>query len=130
MKLFKSILIIALTLYFASCDGRLQNYDDPDVPSESMTEISEQADNNQIGAVERSPEYRAVVMDVQKELSERGYKVGDENGMLGPFTSNALEEFQERNQLEVTGMINEETMAALGLDPSRWTKIPAAGFSE
>ena len=60
------------------------------------------------------------VRQIQKALKDLGYDLGefDEqanglDGKLGSFTETAIKAFQEANGLKVTGIVDEETLAAL-----------------
>lgn len=53
--------------------------------------------------------------DVQAELKKQGFFFGEADGKDGPESSAAIRRFQIRNGLKVTGQINDETLAALGL---------------
>jgi membrane-bound lytic murein transglycosylase B len=49
-------------------------------------------------------------------MNQRGYKVGGVDGVLGRGTRAALSEFQRAERLEVTGLPNRETLAALSVN--------------
>lgn len=55
------------------------------------------------------------VRDVQAELKKQGFYYGEADGAEGAETTAAIRRFQIRNGLTVTGKINAETLAALGL---------------
>lgn len=55
---------------------------------------------------------------VQRELNNRGHNVGPVDGLIGPKTQKGIQEFQESEELIVTGEINQETLDALGVDVS------------
>lgn len=57
-----------------------------------------------------------VVRNLQQELSDRGYQVGPVDGVWGEQTRQALANFQRDRNLQATGQIDSQTMAALGLD--------------
>lgn len=57
------------------------------------------------------------VEEVQASLKSEGYPVAVD-GVWGPQTEQALRQFQQANNLDVSGQINAETMAALGDDAS------------
>jgi peptidoglycan hydrolase-like protein with peptidoglycan-binding domain len=63
----------------------------------------------------QSPE---VVKQVQQKLSEAGQDVGQPDGKLGPKTQAALKEFQEKNGLQASGQLDEQTFAALNIEQS------------
>jgi peptidoglycan hydrolase-like protein with peptidoglycan-binding domain len=55
----------------------------------------------------------------QQELQEHGYYKGSIDGVVGPQTKQALQEFQQENNLPVTGQLDRETMAKLGGNESQ-----------
>lgn len=59
------------------------------------------------------------VEDVQARLRALGYYGGPVDGVWGEGTRGALERFQERRHLAVTGRLNQATVTAMGLDPDR-----------
>ena len=72
------------------------------------------------GADIADPEQRPI-MQLQVVLDRQAFGPGVIDGEMGPSTRNALEGFQEANDLEVTGELNDETREAL----ARWDRIPA-----
>ncbi len=66
---------------------------------------------------------REVVARVQRTLNAKGYDAGEVDGLWGPQTVAAIENFQHRNNLVVDGKLDDLTVAALGL-PRR---TPPAG---
>ena len=58
-----------------------------------------------------------MVEAVQRELVERGYDLGEIDGLTGRRTRSAIREFQRSVGLPDTGQIDDATLAALGLDP-------------
>jgi hypothetical protein len=56
-----------------------------------------------------------VIVNVQTELQDQGYYVGEIDGQLGPQTRDALGAYQADHNLEVTAAIDEPTVEALGL---------------
>lgn len=61
------------------------------------------------------------IMQAQVVLDRNGFGPGVIDGRMGMSTRNALEGFQEANDLEVTGEMDTATEAAL----ERWSRIPA-----
>ncbi|HSD43347.1 MAG TPA: peptidoglycan-binding domain-containing protein [Burkholderiales bacterium] len=57
----------------------------------------------------------ATVRDAQRMLAERGYYTGAIDGIIGPATRAALAAFQRAENLDPTGGINAQTLAALGV---------------
>jgi hypothetical protein len=56
---------------------------------------------------------RDEVMMVQRMLNQRGFYVGEPDGVFGPETQRGLEAFQRQDGLQVTGEIDQPTLAAL-----------------
>jgi len=50
---------------------------------------------------------------VQQALSERGYRPGRTDGIIGPRTTRALRAFQRQQGMAATGRIDHRTTAAL-----------------
>jgi peptidoglycan hydrolase-like protein with peptidoglycan-binding domain len=57
----------------------------------------------------------ADVVVVQKKLRDLGLYNGRADGILGPSTTEAINLFQEKSGLPVTGVIDKETRRTLGL---------------
>src|SRR4051812_20615495 len=60
----------------------------------------------------------AAVQSVQDHLRRAGTYTGTVDGVWGPDSLAALQQFQAAHQLQVTGQLNQATAAALGLDPA------------
>jgi putative peptidoglycan binding protein len=56
-----------------------------------------------------------VIVDVQEQLARDGYYDGPIDGILGPMTREAIAAFQADNGLSVTSVIDEPTLATLGI---------------
>lgn len=56
------------------------------------------------------------IRSVQNALSAQGLEVGQADGRFGPQTRSALREYQQNNDLAVTGTINQETLDSLGIE--------------
>lgn len=57
-----------------------------------------------------------MLRDVQQELQDRGYRVGRVDGMWGPNTQQAVRNFQRDQELQTSGRLDQETLAALGVE--------------
>lgn len=66
------------------------------------------------------------VENVQAKLRQAGAYNGNVDGIWGSDSEAALERFQQANQLQVTGQLNQATAATLGLDPNALLATPAA----
>lgn len=61
------------------------------------------------------------IMQAQVVLDRQGFGPGVVDGKMGMSTENALRGFQEANELQVTGQLDESTRQAL----AQWDNIPA-----
>jgi Putative peptidoglycan binding domain len=58
---------------------------------------------------------REQLQQAQTLLNEKGFNVGDVDGVLGPRTRRAVMAFQRQRGLEPSGQIDQQTATALGL---------------
>ena len=66
-----------------------------------------------------------MIQNVQDRLRQAGVYTGRIDGIWGADSQAALERFQQSNQLQVTGQLNQATAATLGLDPNALMTAPA-----
>lgn len=57
----------------------------------------------------------STVQQIQTKLNEQGFDVGPVDGKFGPKTRQALRQFQQKQGIETTGQIDQQTLAALGV---------------
>jgi peptidoglycan hydrolase-like protein with peptidoglycan-binding domain len=62
----------------------------------------------------------------QEALKTQGFDPGPIDGRMGPRTSAAISDYQRKNDLPVTGMLDDATMAKLEVRSTRSTDVPAA----
>jgi len=62
----------------------------------------------------------------QEALKTQGFDPGPVDGRMGPRTRAAISEYQRRENLPVTGMLDPATMAKLNVRSSRADEVPAA----
>jgi peptidoglycan hydrolase-like protein with peptidoglycan-binding domain len=62
----------------------------------------------------------------QEALKTQGFDPGPIDGRMGPRTRAAINDYQTKNNLPVTGMLDDATMAKLNVRSSRATDVPAA----
>lgn len=63
---------------------------------------------------------REQVRQVQRALDKEGFKAGPTDGRWGSETEDAVKQFQQRKQLQSTGQLDQQTVADLGLDASKF----------
>lgn len=59
------------------------------------------------------------IREMQTLLKDRGYDVGEINGVINPETTQALQQFQQDRELAVTGTPTRETLRALSLSTAQ-----------
>lgn len=59
-----------------------------------------------------------VVKQAQEKLSAMGKDVGTPDGRMDAKTQQALKEYQQENALQPTGKLDQQTIAALDLNPT------------
>ena len=69
------------------------------------------------------------VQSVQAKLQQAGAYNGRIDGIWGADSEAALARFQQANQLQVTGQLNQATAATLGLDPNALLATPVAAVA-
>ena len=77
----------------------------------------------------RSADDRMAMADTraaQQALKTQGFDPGPIDGRMGPRTRAALNDYQRKNDLPVTGMLDDATMAKLEVRSTRGTDVPAA----
>jgi len=58
---------------------------------------------------------QSTIKQAQEKLSSKGHDV-QADGVLGPKTQAALKEFQQKEGIQASGRLDQETLAALGVD--------------
>jgi peptidoglycan hydrolase-like protein with peptidoglycan-binding domain len=71
----------------------------------------------------------AAVQSVQDRLRSAGAYNGAVDGVWGPDSAAALQQFQSSHQLQVTGQLNQATASSLGIDLGALLGIQQAAFS-
>ena len=78
-----------------------------------------------------------VVRQAQEKLSAAGHDVGRADGIIGARTKQGLKAFQQSKGIEATGQLDQQTLAALGVEsaatgatsgamPERSVKTPSS----
>lgn len=81
--------------------------------SQSDTQSTPQAQAAQSGP--QQSQSSDTVKQAQQKLSQAGYDVGSADGVMGPKTQDAIKQLQQDKQLNATGELDQETLAALGV---------------
>ncbi len=59
------------------------------------------------------------IMQAQQALDQKGFQVGKADGIVGPRTERALRNFQQKQGLQQSGQLDEQTLAALGVSDNQ-----------
>jgi peptidoglycan hydrolase-like protein with peptidoglycan-binding domain len=74
-----------------------------------------------ICSIPTAAEYEREVYQAQKALTELGYDLGEVDGLWGKKTQGAIERYQRNVGLPVTGRLDDQTKAKLGIGLSERT---------
>ena len=107
----RTLLLLSLTLFVFPSYSHQYGISDQIKKEEEVKEPVREMKKN-------DSEYRGgesnKVRAVEQQLLNRGYRV-NADGIMDKATTDALRRFQERNNLEAVGEINEETLRALNI---------------
>jgi peptidoglycan hydrolase-like protein with peptidoglycan-binding domain len=95
-----------------------QNQQNAQDQQQQQNSPQQSAENNQ--PIPSQSLSRSDVRQVQQALDKDGFKAGRTDGRWGNKTENALKQFQQSKQIQATGQLNEQTVADLGLDTSKF----------
>jgi peptidoglycan hydrolase-like protein with peptidoglycan-binding domain len=87
--------------------------------SAASEQPASQAPAAQAPQAEPVPEMAAsdqLVRKVQQQLQAKGMDPGPIDGIWGPQTHSALEQFQQKQGLQASGQVDARTLAALGIE--------------
>ncbi len=79
---------------------------------------SETTSPSEQGMQATAPEHlsQAQLKQVQQKLKDQGLYKGEIDGQMGPNTKQAVEQFQQKNDLQATGRLDQQTLAALDVN--------------
>ncbi len=79
--------------------------------SQQMQQGSEQTQQDR--AAQMSHTQDQTIRDAQEKLAAQGYDPGAADGQLGPKTQQQIMKFQQDHQLQASGQLDDQTLAAL-----------------
>jgi peptidoglycan hydrolase-like protein with peptidoglycan-binding domain len=79
------------------------------------------------GSANLSP---AEIKRAQQALDQKGFKAGSADGKLGPETEQAIKQFQEKQGLQQTGQLDEQTLSALGIQSQNQRSTTGQGAQQ
>jgi len=125
MKLNRWMTLLAVTGTMASAPLFAQNVQKLERPSVPSAQSSQGSSQDVPWANQRASMDAA--KKLQQSLKDKGYDVGNVDGLIGPRTQAALKQFQRDEGLEASGEIDTKTLSALDIDSSEFA---AFGISE
>jgi len=79
---------------------------------------SQAPSNNQRSSQMSQAQSPDIVREAQQQLASQGYDPGPADGKFGPKTQKEIKKFQEDRQLQSSGRLDQQTLAALGVSQS------------
>ncbi len=115
----------ALAATPALAQGMQQGNDSVDQPYQL------QGQNQPQGASQHQAINRDSVRNLQQALNGKGYQIGQADGVLGPRTRQALRQFQKDQGIQANGQIDQQTLAALGVESTtQQAQTPEGGRNQ
>ena len=125
MKLYQTLVVMAAAVTLSSgawAEGYSGNGSTAGSQSYNDTtqsgQMSSDADANVTASGDAQPpaSYDSErIQTIQQNLQDEGYQLSAD-GVWGPQTAQAIRRFQQQNDLDVTGTLNSETLAALDVN--------------
>lgn len=110
-------IAVAFTTVFSAAafaGGAAHQQSQMDQGAQQPAQVSEQSS----AGTSQNAQGDEQVKKAQEKLSAQGQNPGAADGVLGPKTQAALKDFQKKNNLEPSGQLDTQTIAALKLDDS------------
>ena len=106
---------------------QLQNNNQAQQNSQDQSAQNRQSQQNQQSAENSQPIQpnslsRGEIRQVQKVLDKDGFNAGTADGRWGPRTEGAVKQFQESKKIQANGQLDQQTVADLGLDTSKFSQ--------
>jgi peptidoglycan hydrolase-like protein with peptidoglycan-binding domain len=96
----------------------------PTQPNTQQNAQRQNQPNNQQAAASPQNMPRSRIIIVQRALDKSGFNAGKADGRWGPKTTDAVKQFQQSKQIQPSGQLDQQTVADLGLDASRFQQQP------
>lgn len=106
---------------FAAQTGNAAQTPETTAPSATMPSTNGQSETTspaQQGMQATAPEHlsQTQLKQVQQKLKAENLYKGKIDGRMGPDTKQAIEQFQQKNNLQQTGQLDQQTLAALDVN--------------
>lgn len=107
--------VSAIALTFAGGAMAAQSAAQNPMPSSTADHAGTSSTQNQAAAKNEANEPAAEVKQAQEKLKSENLYKGRIDGVLGPETQHALKQFQQQNNLQQTGQLDDQTEQKLGI---------------
>jgi peptidoglycan hydrolase-like protein with peptidoglycan-binding domain len=123
-----TVATIALGMPAVAADqGRSDTMDPTRTQTQQQPSQQWSQQRNEQAAVAPSELNQAQIREIQQALNRHGFDAGNVDGVWGPETREAVENFQAKRNIESDRALNEETLSALGVNFA--SNMDAAGAS-
>jgi Putative peptidoglycan binding domain len=102
-------IISLLAIAMGSAAGQSGRSNDPTQPQQSRAQAFDQLNMDAVPELDEGK-----IWLVQQALQNKGFDPGPIDGILGPLTREAVRRFQDRYGMEASGVIDNQTLFALG----------------
>jgi peptidoglycan hydrolase-like protein with peptidoglycan-binding domain len=123
MRLSHLLIAGATAVSFSAFAADEQKSQDPQQPQAQSSQSQEQSQGAQQSMSQET------VKQVQQKLSAAGHQI-EVDGIMGPKTQAALKEYQQKQGMQATGQLNQETLAALGVSEGASASTGSTGAQE
>ena len=73
---------------------------------------------------------QAEIKQAQEALDKKGFKAGSADGRMGPETEQAIKQFQQKQGLQQSGQLDEQTLSALGIQSQNQRSTTGQGGAQ
>jgi len=73
---------------------------------------------------------QAEIKQAQEALDKKGFKAGSADGKMGPETEQAIKQFQQKEGLQQSGQLDEQTLSALGIQSQNQRSTTGQGGAQ
>jgi peptidoglycan hydrolase-like protein with peptidoglycan-binding domain len=73
---------------------------------------------------------QAEIKQAQEALDKKGFKAGSADGKMGPETEQAIKQFQQKEGLQQSGQLDEQTLSALGVQSQNQRSTTGQGGAQ
>jgi len=110
-----TVATIALGMPAVAADQGHSGMTDP-ARTQSQQQSHQQMGQQESQRISPSELDQSQIRQIQQALNKHGFDAGNVDGVWGPETREAVQNFQEKRNLSTNEALNQETLSALGVD--------------